>query len=312
MSNFGRNNFSASVADPDSAPNRELHKSHVARQKEQVSDIIQGNIPVPPKVVHPNIAELYRHHFDKKKTEPYTMPHAIWTEEECRNVEITHTPPVRIPDYLAYLSVQALRLSWDLSTGYLLGKKLGLIKFGYHNWLLRIVYLETVAGVPGMMFGMVRHLHALRRMRRDYGWIHTLLAEAENERMHLLTFLKLYEPGKAFRYCVVGAQFIMSNYLFLAYVLSPRYCHKFVGYLEEEAVKTYTTLLNDIDNGALPELEKQCSRIARDYWQLKENATWRDVMAQVRADEANHRDVNHALAPLASEPEAPNPFRTHH
>ena len=28
-------------------------------------------------------------------------------------------------------------------------------------------------------------------MRRDYGWIHTLLSEAENERMHLLTFLEL-------------------------------------------------------------------------------------------------------------------------
>jgi hypothetical protein len=38
---------------------------------------------------------------------------------------------------------------------------------------------------------MIRHLQSLRRMERDQGWIHTLLEEAENERMHLMTFLEL-------------------------------------------------------------------------------------------------------------------------
>ena len=42
---------------------------------------------------------------------------------------------------------------------------------------------------------MVRHFESLRLMRRDNGWIHSLLAEAENERMHLLTFLELKRPG---------------------------------------------------------------------------------------------------------------------
>ena len=41
----------------------------------------------------------------------------------------------------------------------------------------RITFLETVAGVPGMVAGMARHLMSLRRMRRDHGWIHTLLGE---------------------------------------------------------------------------------------------------------------------------------------
>ena len=166
------------------------------------------------------------------------MPHAIWTETQTKNISITHTPPTKLPDYLAYGTVQTLRFTWDLSTRYIFGKKLRLFKFGYNNWLLRCCYLETVAGVPGMMFGMVRHLNSLRQMKRDHGWIHTLLAEAENERMHLLTFLKLYEPSKWFRYCVVIAQFLSSNFLFPCYLISPRFCHRFVGYLEEEAVKT--------------------------------------------------------------------------
>ncbi len=53
---------------------------------------------------------------------------------------------------------------------------------------------------------MLRHLRSLRRMDRDHGWIHTLLEEAENERMHLLTFLKLRQPGPIFRLSVILTQ----------------------------------------------------------------------------------------------------------
>lgn len=62
------------------------------------------------------------------------------------------------------------------------------------------------AGVPGMVGGMLRHMHSLRGMKRDNGWIHTLLEEAENERMHLLTFLSLRQPGPLFRGAVLLAQ----------------------------------------------------------------------------------------------------------
>ncbi len=47
---------------------------------------------------------------------------------------------------------------------------------------------------------------SLRRMRRDNGWIHTLLEEAENERMHLLTFIKMKHPGPVFRAAVFVSQ----------------------------------------------------------------------------------------------------------
>ena len=36
--------------------------------------------------------------------------------------------------------------------------------------------------------------------------------------------------------------------------------------------------------------------VARRYWNLADDATLRDVVIAVRADEANHRDVNHAFA----------------
>ena len=57
-----------------------------------------------------------------------------------------------------------------------------------------------------MVGGMLRHMRSLRSMRRDNGWIHTLLEEAENERMHLLTFLQLRQPGLLFRGMVLLSQ----------------------------------------------------------------------------------------------------------
>ena len=57
-----------------------------------------------------------------------------------------------------------------------------------------------------MVGAMLRHLRSLRSFKRDHGWIHTLLEEAENERMHLLTFLALKEPNFFFRAAVLGAQ----------------------------------------------------------------------------------------------------------
>ena len=134
--------------------------------------------------------------------------------------------------------------------------------------------------------------------------IHHLL-----QRMHLLTFLEMKQPGLLARATVLAAQGIVFNTYFLCYLLSPGTCHRFVGYLEEEAVKTYTGCIkhidaNDGDLGAWA--SEKAPPIAVKYWRLAEGATIRDLMLAVRADEAIHRDVNHTLADVS--PDAPNPF----
>lgn len=73
------------------------------------------------------------------------------------------------------------------------------------HWLHRIIFLETVAGVPGMIGGMLRHLKSLRTLEADHGWIHHLLQEAENERMHLFIFLTMRNPGVFFRVFIAAA-----------------------------------------------------------------------------------------------------------
>ena len=158
----------------------------------------------------------------------------------------------------------------------------------------RAVVLETVAAVPGMVGGMLNHLKSLRRMKDDRGWINTLLEEAENERMHLMTFIAVARPNWFERFLIITAQGIFFNAFFVLYILHPRTAHRLVGYFEEEAVISYTQYLTEIDSGRLPNPE--APEIAIDYWNLPRDARLRDVVIAVRADEASHRDVNHAFA----------------
>ena len=72
----------------------------------------------------------------------------------------------------------------------------------------RAVVLETVAAVPGMVAGMLLHLKSLRKIEDDKGWIKTLLDEAENERMHLMTFSHVAKPTAVERFIIMIAQFI--------------------------------------------------------------------------------------------------------
>lgn len=84
----------------------------------------------------------------------------------------------------------------------------------------RAIVLETVAAVPGMVGGSMLHLKSLRKMREDHGWIATLLDEAENERMHLMTFVELVKPTPIERALVIVAQVLFYLWYALIYIVS--------------------------------------------------------------------------------------------
>jgi ubiquinol oxidase len=159
----------------------------------------------------------------------------------------------------------------------------------------RAVVLETVAGVPGMVAGMWIHLKSLRRMKTGYGPdIRTLLAEAENERMHLMIFIEIAKPNWFERLLVLFAQFAFWHFYFILYVFFPKTAHRMVGYFEQQAVISYTQYLEEIDAGRTENIP--APKIAIDYYNLKQDATLRDVVIAVRADEQGHADVNHNMA----------------
>ena len=158
----------------------------------------------------------------------------------------------------------------------------------------RAVVLETVAAVPGMVAGMLIHLKSLRKMEDDRGWIKTLLDEAENERMHLMTFIHIAKPTWLERVIILTAQFIFIVTYALIYLISQRTAHRIVGYFEEEAVISYTEYLKEIEQGKIENIK--APEIAINYWNLPLNSKLKDVVKVIRDDEAGHRDVNHSFA----------------
>ena len=191
-----------------------------------------------------------------------------------------HTPPESFSDSFALFITKTLRFFADT-----LFRK----RYGH-----RAVVLETVAGVPGMVAGVLHHLRSLRKMEDDNGMIKELLEEAENERMHLMTFIEIAKPSKFERFLILLAQIFFGIFYTFLYIFFKKTAHRMIGYFEEEAVMSYSEYLAEIDSGKI--LNRPAPQIAIDYWDLGSNASLRDVVIAVRADEAGHRDKNHEFA----------------
>ncbi|GMJ12925.1 alternative oxidase 2 [Hibiscus trionum] len=210
-----------------------------------------------------------------------------------------HHKPKNFIDKFAYRTVKILRIPTDI--------------FFQRRYGCRAVMLETVAAVPGMVGGMLLHLKSLRKFQQSGGWIKALLEEAENERMHLMTMIELVKPKWYERLLVITVQGVFFNAFFVLYMLSPKLAHRIVGYLEEEAIHSYTEYLKDIESGAIENVPAPA--IAIDYWRLPKDARLKDVITVIRADEAHHRDVNHFASDIHFQGkelrEAPAPLGYH-
>lgn len=124
---------------------------------------------------------------DKIRITPPAWHHPIYTEDQMKAIKVAHRETKQWSDWIALLFLRILRFGMDTATGYSHpteeAKKqawpLGLTRvrswFGpspmtERKWMMRFLFLESVAGVPGMVAASVRHLHSLRRMKRDNGW----------------------------------------------------------------------------------------------------------------------------------------------
>lgn len=159
----------------------------------------------------------------------------------------------------------------------------------------RAVVLETIAGVPGMVAGMLIHLRSLRDMERGNGtMIQEMLDEAVNERKHLMFFIEIAKPNWFERGIIVAAQFIFWHFYLVFYIVAPNTAHKMIAYFEEEAVRSYTEYLELIESGQIENVP--APQLAIDYYGLPQDAKLWNMVQCVRADEQRHSDANHKLA----------------
>jgi ubiquinol oxidase len=192
----------------------------------------------------------------------------------------TRIPPKNFGDRFALFLVKFMRFFADA--------------FFRKRYGHRAVVIETVAAVPGMVGGMLLHLKCLRRLTGDKGWIKELLDEAENERMHLMTFLEIAQPSFFERFLIIAAQVFFFTLYTVLYICSARIAHRLVGYLEEEAIISYTEYLKEVEQGKVSNVKAPA--LAIDYWHLDKDARLTDLIKVIRDDERKHRDTNHKFS----------------
>ena len=159
----------------------------------------------------------------------------------------------------------------------------------------RAVVLETVAGVPGMVAGVWMHFKSLRKMKVGYGeQIREMLAEAENERMHLMFFIEIAKPNYFERFIVLFSQMIFGLFYLFMYVFFTRTAHRMIGYFEDEAVKSYTEYLEMVESGKVENIP--APKLAISYYGIGSDSKLSDLIRCVRADEEHHSETNHNLA----------------
>lgn len=159
----------------------------------------------------------------------------------------------------------------------------------------RAVVLETIAGVPGMVGGMLLHMRSLRKMERGNGtMIQELLDEAVNERKHLMFFIEVAQPNWFERRLIFVAQFVFFIFYAFMYIFFTRTAHKMIAYFEEEAVRSYTNYLEMIANKQIEDMP--APDIAIEYYGLMKGAKLSHMVRCVREDEAKHAEANHRFA----------------
>ena len=142
----------------------------------------------------------------------------------------------------------------------------------------RAVVLETVAGVPGMVAGVWMHFKSLRKMKVGYGeQIREMLAEAENERMHLMFFIEIAKPNYFERFIVLFSQMVFGLFYLFMYVFFTRTAHRMIGYFEDEAVKSYTEYLEMVESGKVENIP--APKLAISYYGIGSDSKLSDLIS---------------------------------
>ena len=192
-----------------------------------------------PRALEPEFTEV------QAADHAWRQTNHIWSNDELREVTTMTHQPVTVSDHIMKGVMNVLYRGFNFITGYDAADP------SPRSVAWRLIILESFAGVPGFVAAGYRHFYSLRTLKRDHGAIYTFLEEAENERMHLMTFIKVARPSVFERLIILLTQAAFYNVYFFLYLFAPKTAHRVVGYFEEEAVRSYTDFLAEIDAGRL-------------------------------------------------------------
>lgn len=225
------------------------------------------------------------------ETKNYRISNPMWGDKDPEKITIEHHQPKGVRDWVAYGLLNSIIRMFDVLSGFQ-PNNMTEKKWGRH-----FLFMESISGVPRVIASFVRHLKAIFYKQHDSGAYHHLIQEEENERMHLFLWLTITNAGIFVKTSIALYQVFFAFFFGTMYTLSPRVGHRFLGYLEENIIRSYTLLIRDLEEGKLPNWKTMREpKILFEYYELPEDKVFRDLILEVRADEVLHREVNHLMA----------------
>jgi len=171
------------------------------------------------------VGNLPKHNFENNSF-PQFLAHATYNPAELENLPEVTIQPKTLSDKFAQFSVKAFTYPFEdlkkvfANMGPETEKKV----------FRRLILFESLAVTPAMIAANYLHFKGVRSSKNYGDWINTLLGEAENEKIHLMTFLELYKPTFKNRLEAKIYHYLYRLYFATLYRISPRIAHKVIGY----------------------------------------------------------------------------------
>lgn len=198
-------------------------------------------------------------------------PKAMSMSEEMRKAGINSFVPRTMGDRVARMEVLGMRYMFDVLTGYrrpFPGQEKALTE---NNWLNKTIMLETLAMTPLFAASIVRYWRSLGGLRQDKGWVHALLDDSENERMHLTNWMMVKRPNLMMRAFVLAQQAFYVPMFMFGYTFTPKMAYRAIGYIEEVGLTHYRLLLREIEREGSPVHSWNfipAPQVSREYWNM--------------------------------------------
>ncbi|KAK1932319.1 Alternative oxidase [Phytophthora citrophthora] len=218
----------------------------------------------------------------RKSSSKKAVPH-LSSLEAIEDTPVNNLKPKKMHENVVSLRAKTPRSSFSLLFDYR-GLSSSLTP---GDWLNRCLYIETVARASEMVVGIAHRLRSQHSLNPGDIW------PVENERIHMQIFLSMKQGGLGFQAAMLAAQSVFFPVFFLTYMVSPNTCHRFVDFVEQEAVKTYTYLLEDMEHGHLDEwCAITAPLIGRSYYDLPDDAKVYDMIKCIRAEKLSRKHAS--------------------
>eukprot|EP00887_Chlorella_sp_A99_P000819 scaffold5.g819.t1 len=173
----------------------------------------------------------------------------------------------------------------------------------------RMLFFCAAGQAGGAVAALANHASSVLRNRPDNGWVHTCLANAECARVHGGILAMAARPSLPMRVLGLALQVALFFQFLPIYLLSPSVFHAYCGYRAEEQMFNYSQALKLIDTGRFRRWRgAHAPPLALSYYGLAPEASLRDALLRMRADEACIHHVDFTFASLT--PGSRNPFVT--